>query len=465
MHNVFMKYDATIYQSVYQFVDALPIPAALLNADYQIRHSNTDFRADYDIQRLLAEQTLPFRDQVVLGMAVRVSAQFVEVGTQKLILLTVQHDPAPRQPEPYQAIARFLSDFAGTHHLGWINAEGLTQVLGYAPDKFSLIDDLEVWVHPEDLQIARQHFQSLQTQKADIAEFRVIRMDQQKRWLRSYLYPILEDETVRFYGIGQDITAAKQAQETLLDNPAREITFHTKAEEQLREYVKELETSVEELDAYALTIAHDLKAPLSGLLGFVEILEYSIGRDKEKVALSINYIRNSSEAMVKMVNQLLWLARLQDPQETFMGLEMVSLVRSVLTRFQSQIESKGIEVRLADYLPTALGHSAWIEELFANLIGNAIHYIGDDNLVPSIDIRGAVEGEMVRYEVEDNGIGIKESDRAKLFKTYSRLETIHREGTGLGLSIVKRIVSKLGGDVGVESEWGKGSTFWFTLPR
>ena len=111
-----------------------------------------------------------------------------------------------------------------------------------------------------------------------------------------------------------------------------------------------------------------------------------------------------------------------------------------------------------------MGHAQWIEEIFANLVSNAIKYMGKDNPDPRISIRGKPEGDMVRYEVCDTGVGIAPDDQARLFEMFTRLHTVNAEGLGLGLSIVHRIINKLNGQIGVESEVGKGSTFWFSLP-
>jgi signal transduction histidine kinase len=111
-----------------------------------------------------------------------------------------------------------------------------------------------------------------------------------------------------------------------------------------------------------------------------------------------------------------------------------------------------------------MGYGPWIEEVFANLISNAVKYIGKDNEAPCITIRGMRDGDMVRYEVEDNGLGIKPEDQARLFDMFSRFHKGEEAGFGLGMSIIQRIVTKLKGTMGVQSEPGVGSTFWFALP-
>src|SRR5688572_10682067 len=115
-------------------------------------------------------------------------------------------------------------------------------------------------------------------------------------------------------------------------------------------------------------------------------------------------------------------------------------------------------------MPAAMCHSTWLEEIFANLIGNAITYIGRDNPDPRIHIQGHRVNGMVRYEVIDNGVGIRPEVQDQLFEMFTRLHPGEGHGLGMGLSIVQRLVTRLEGQVGVESAEGQGSTFWFTLP-
>ena len=112
-----------------------------------------------------------------------------------------------------------------------------------------------------------------------------------------------------------------------------------------------------------------------------------------------------------------------------------------------------------------LGNPVRLKQMVNHLIENAIKYIGADNTSPQVALGWSKHGEEVRYEVHDNGLGIRESEQSKLFAMFSRAHTGAARGHGIGLSIVHRIVKRLGGEVGVYSELGKGSTFWFTLPQ
>jgi signal transduction histidine kinase len=168
--------------------------------------------------------------------------------------------------------------------------------------------------------------------------------------------------------------------------------------------------------------------------------------------------------MNRMIDQLLWLAKLRNMDTALTNVNMNEVVRLALLRFTDVIEQKDIKVDIAPSLPCAQGHAQWVEEIFANLISNAIKYMGDDNPTPRIGVCAKPARDQVRYEVIDTGVGIKPEDQTSLFEMFTRLHSIEADGLGIGLSIAHRIVNKLGGDIGVESTYGAGSTFWFTLP-
>lgn len=233
---------------------------------------------------------------------------------------------------------------------------------------------------------------------------------------------------------------------------------------ELRQTQHLLSMRVEELDAYSHTIAHDLKTPLASILLRCEMFELNHPDLPVEALQQVRDIAQSAKNMNRMIEQLLWLAKLRDTLEYINEVNVEFCAKAAVQRVSHFIEEKKITVVIEPELPNSYGHGQWVEEVFANLIGNAVKYMGDHNLQPQITICGKPQGEFVRYEVIDTGVGIKPEDQKRLFEMFTRLKTVHAEGLGLGLSIVKRIVQKLGGEFGVESIFGQGSTFWFTLP-
>lgn len=244
-----------------------------------------------------------------------------------------------------------------------------------------------------------------------------------------------------------------------------DITDLKRAEETIRSYADELELRNQDLDTFSHMVAHDLKSPLSGIRGYADILLMYHKDDLiPEVFEFLTEIEKITDIMQEMIDSLLMLARLRDADQVNDVVQMKPVVEAVMIRLQSMIKERGVRIEIQPNLPDGVGHAPWLEEVFANLVSNAIKYIGRENPDPQITIRGHQLDGKARYEVEDNGVGIQPEDQKKLFEMFSRFHHNEASGSGLGLSIVSRIVSKLGGEVGVESIPGKGSTFWFTLP-
>lgn len=243
-----------------------------------------------------------------------------------------------------------------------------------------------------------------------------------------------------------------------------ELIQHQRSEEQLRSYTRELEMVNAELDAYGHTIAHDLKDPLNVMLGFVAIMQMG-GHLSPDDQLYLERIMSAGYTITGMIEQLLYLAALRDAKAEMTAVDTTKVLASVGERLEAKLREADVRLTIEAPLLPVLGHAPWVAEVFANLIGNAANYADSKKHERRVLVRCRPEAERVRFEVCDNGIGIAQKDLEKMFKAFSRLEVVKgTRGTGLGLSIVRRIVSRLGGDVGVESVYGEGSTFWFTLP-
>lgn len=144
-------------------------------------------------------------------------------------------------------------------------------------------------------------------------------------------------------------------------------------------------------------------------------------------------------------------------------LDMAATVAAVLTRLRPSLQEAVAEVILPISWPVALGYPAWVEEVWMNYISNALKYGGHP---PRMELGATIEGERVRFWIQDNGPGLMAEEQSRLFQPFERLGTQRATGHGLGLSIVRRIVEKMGGEVGVECSGipGDGCVFSFTLP-
>lgn len=243
-----------------------------------------------------------------------------------------------------------------------------------------------------------------------------------------------------------------------------DISERKKAEEELRRYSNELQRQNEELDAFAHTVAHDLKNPLSSVTTLVQVLQRKYCEiSNEELGHYLNMISQYGWKLNDIIDELLLLASVRKAEEIGLQmLDMEKIVAEALKRISYLIEKHRADIILPDAWPEALGYGPWIEEVWANYISNAVKYGGEP---PRIELGGTTQQDsMVRFWVKDNGEGLTSEEQGRLFTPFTKIHQMSFKGTGLGLSIVRRIVEKLGGNVDVESIKGKGSIFSFTLP-
>ncbi|MEJ2732611.1 MAG: PAS domain S-box protein [Anaerolineae bacterium] len=259
--------------------------------------------------------------------------------------------------------------------------------------------------------------------------------------------------------------AIRQAQ--LYEQAQQELSERMEAEAKLRRHTIALEAQNAELDAFAHTVAHDLKNPVSAIVGYADILKTdytSLPKDIQEEFLTV--IARNARKMAAIIDELLLLASVRGMTEIDMHpLDMGRIVAEARGRLLHLIEEYQGQINLPDSWPLTVGYSPWVEAVWTNYISNALKYGGRP---PKIELGSDIqEDSWVRFWVRDNGPGLSHEEQARLFTPFERLHHARAEGQGLGLSIVQRIVKKLGGQVGVESEGvpDQGCTFYFTLPR
>lgn len=251
-----------------------------------------------------------------------------------------------------------------------------------------------------------------------------------------------------------------------------EIAQREENQVMLRRYAAELETQNAELDAFAHTVAHDLKNPLGLLLGYSSLLKTPTTLSEDTLTTIAQSVVKNVSKMNNIIDELLLLSSVRNIEHIQLGpLDMSQLVQEARNRIGDLIEMHQTEIVVPDTWPLALGHGPWIEEVWVNYLSNAIKYggrpprveLGFDE-IPETEL---TEQSTIRFWVRDNGMGLSATQQAQLFTPFERLHQLRVEGHGLGLSIVKRIAQKLGGQVGVESQGipGQGSKFYFTLPK
>jgi signal transduction histidine kinase len=242
-----------------------------------------------------------------------------------------------------------------------------------------------------------------------------------------------------------------------------DISERKDIEEALRQFNLDLQTRNTELDAFAHTVAHDIKNPLHLMLGYADVLVENYARlPAEMVVESLRFILKSGRKLNSIIDSLLLLSELRLKDIVIEPLDMEGIVAEARMRVSHLIDDQA-EISVPAWWPRALGYEPWVEEVWANYLSNALKYGGRP---ARLDLGGEWQPDgMVRFWIRDHGLGITPQDRARLFTAFYQTDYA-RGGHGLGLSIVKRIVERLGGTVGVESSGvpGEGSAFSFTLP-
>ena len=244
-----------------------------------------------------------------------------------------------------------------------------------------------------------------------------------------------------------------------------DVTELKRLENSLRQQTANLELSNEKLEEFSHVVSHDLKEPLRTIETFSGFLleDYEERLDEEGVEY-LNTLRRTSSRMRQLINDLLSLARVHIDSASFERINTQRLLEEIQEDLDARL--RGVSLSIADGLPPVRGSRVRISELFSNLIVNAIKY--NDKALPTVRVNWSEDGrpDMVRFSIEDNGIGIEKRYQERIFGIFEKLNPREDyEGTGAGLAICKRIVEEHGGRIWVDSEVGKGSTFYFTIPK
>jgi signal transduction histidine kinase len=231
--------------------------------------------------------------------------------------------------------------------------------------------------------------------------------------------------------------------------------------------IQKLEAQNAELERFTYTVSHDLKTPLVTINGFLGyLIEDATTGNMERLQYDIQRIAGAVDRMKNLLNDLLELSRIGRLANPAENISLEILLREVMEQVEGSLNEKNVQVQIAPDLPSVYGDRLRLLEVFQNLIENAAKYMGDQT-DPRIQIgqqgEDAEHGQPIFY-VKDNGIGIAPEFHERIFGLFNKLDA-QSDGTGIGLALVKRIIEVHGGRIWVESEAGKGATFYFTLPR
>lgn len=249
--------------------------------------------------------------------------------------------------------------------------------------------------------------------------------------------------------------------------------------ERLRVALEKAQAADRVKSAFLATMSHELRTPLNSIIGFTGILLQSLaGPLNPEQCKQLTMVRNSGRHLLALINDVLDISKieageLQVANEPFALRASIDKVVGIITPLA---EKKGLTVacQLPSDLDDTVGDARRVEQVLLNLLSNAVKFTDQGQVVLTAEIvadfkppAGGVAERAIRLRIDDSGPGIKPEDLATLFQPFRQLDSglqRNHEGTGLGLSICRRLAELMGGDVRAESEWGKGSTFTFTLP-
>jgi PAS domain S-box-containing protein len=280
------------------------------------------------------------------------------------------------------------------------------------------------------------------------------------RWLRVAVraVPWLDGGQV-CCAVAADISESKALEE--------EIVAHNRAlNRMVKERTAALEAKNRELESFAYSVSHDLRAPLRSIEGFSRALleDYGPRLDGEGRDF-LTRVVNGAVRMDRLINDLLSYSRLGRRGVEYEVVDTTELVAAAVQDMDEDIKAAGARVEVAEPLPEVEGDRAMMLVLLHNLIGNAIKYRRPD-AAPEVKVACRTEGNKAVFSVTDNGIGLETKFQNKVFDIFKRLHTDDRyPGTGIGLASAKKVVEAHGGRIWYESEIGKGATFYFELPR
>ena len=220
-----------------------------------------------------------------------------------------------------------------------------------------------------------------------------------------------------------------------------------------------------ELEAFAGRVAHDLRNPLSAIA--LRVLAASRRAEIEpRVRDDLDKVAGQVARLNDIINGLLEFARAGANPEPDARADLGETLEAVMGDVRAAAAEAGVELRVEPFTPTQLACTPGaLTSVLANLVGNGVKYVGDDQRAPRVVVRLRDQGDRARVEVEDNGPGLPPGAEERVFEAFRRVTQTSKPGIGLGLATVKKIVEAYRGRVGVDSKPGRGSTFWFEMPR
>ena len=263
-----------------------------------------------------------------------------------------------------------------------------------------------------------------------------------------------------------DTTARNQAIAALRGSQQQLRELNASLEQRIAERTRELMQANDDLEGFAHSVAHDLRAPLRALFGFARALREDYADRLDDTGREYTeYIESAAIQMDELSMDLLEYSKIAHRAMTMVAVDLDDVVQRALAQQDDNLRDRQAVVTVANPLGAVVGHKSVLVQVVANLVSNAAKFVAA-GIAPEIRLQTETRNGFLRLSVEDNGIGIDPEFHDRIFRVFERLHGIETyPGTGIGLAIVRRAVESMGGRVGVESTPGDGSRFWIELPR
>ena len=330
------------------------------------------------------------------------------------------------------------------------------QVLGYPQERFT--GDPEWWVeliHPDDRErVLAEEERTNETGDWFKVEYRMMTREGRILWFLDEAVLVRDEEGRPLYWQGFQI----------------DITKRKQAEEELRKARTDAESASRAKSEFLANMSHEIRTPMNGVIGMTELLlGTTLSPEQREYAETV---RSSGRALLAILNDILDFSKIEAGRLNLedIDFDLRGEVEDLCALLAGRAHAKGLELAtlVEPGTPTAVrGDPFRLRQVLTNLIGNAIKFTEEGEVVLRVrSVEEEAEPVTIRFEVEDTGIGVTPEQRPLLFRSFSQADastTRHYGGTGLGLAISKQLVEMMGGEMGVESEPGVGSTFWFAV--